>query len=455
MKKIVTLLSFSLLVNVSILSANTLTLNEAIDILKKQNLEIKAATLDISSTRAEADTVSGMNWGKLDFEQNIARSDDAGNVFGFKLTSREATFGDFGFADFLSPPPGTTDILKVQPDDLNYPDDRNFFQSKLKYEVPLFTGFAISSYSEIMDSMIKMKSLEKEQIENEKIYQLRKSFYDMALLRSSTKNLNTILKNIDVLEDMTKNMIDVGYAKKVDLLEVKAKKGNVQRLLLQMESNKKLLYHYISFLLNQEVNDITTPSSEVPMHYCSDEDILRNNLDIQKATTGLAIKESMLNISKAAYYPTLGAFGEVATADDDFLGDASDHQSYTVGARLTWNIFNGGIDSSKIEKSKLDHLKTKSQVELARKGITLQVAKIRTEISSSDEEIESLEAELTLADVIYKNYEGRYREKLSSMSDVIIKQSEQIQKILELQVAKNKRNQKVFALEKLANGEYK
>ena len=191
------------------------------------------------------------------------------------------------------------------------------------------------------------------------------------------------------------------------------------------------------------------------MHFCSDEDVLKNNLDIQKATTGLAIRESMLNVSEAAYYPTLGAFGELATADDTFLGDASDHKSYTVGARLTWNLFNGGIDSSKIEKSKLDHLKTKSQVELSRKGIALKVAKIRTEISSADEEIASLEEELTLTDVIYKNYEGRYREKLSSMSDVIIKQSEQIQKILELQVAKNKRNQKVFALEKLANGEYK
>ena len=62
---------------------------------------------------------------------------------------------------------------------------------------------------------------------------------------------------------------------------------------------------------------------------------------------------------------------------------------------------------------------------------------------------------MALADEIYDNYEGRYREKLSSMSDVIIKQSQQIQKILELQVAKNKRNQKIFALEKLANGEYK
>ena len=458
MKKIVTLLSFALLLNASVLNANAITLDEAIDILKTQNLEIKAATLEVKSARAEADTVSGMNWGKLDFEQNVARSNDAGNVFGFKLTSREASFNDFGFDEFLGQmgglPGNSAELLATQPDKLNYPDDRNFFQSKLKYEIPLFTGFAISSYSEIMNSMTKMKTLEKEQVINEKIYQLRKSFYDMALLRASIKNLNTILGNINVLENMTQSMIDVGYAKKVDLLEVKAKKGNVQRLLLNMDSNKKLLYHYLSFLLNQKVSDIQTPSSDVPMPHYSDEDILKNNLDIKKATTGLAIRESMLNVSEASYYPTLGAFGEVATADDTFLGDAADHQSYTVGARLSWNLFNGGIDSSKIEKSKLDHLKTQSQVQLAKKGIALKVAKIRTEISSANDEISSLEDELALADVIYKNYEGRYREKLSSMSDVIIKQSQQIQKILELQVAKNKRNQKIFALEKLANGEY-
>ena len=142
MKKIVTLLSFALLLNASTLSADSITLNEAIDILKTQNLEIKAATLEVSSARAEADTVSGMNWGKLDFEQNVARSNDAGNVFGFKLTSREATFGDFGFGDFGGALP-----MDTPPPSLNYPDDRNFFQSKLKYEIPLFTGFAISSYS--------------------------------------------------------------------------------------------------------------------------------------------------------------------------------------------------------------------------------------------------------------------------------------------------------------------
>ena len=456
MKILVSILWLSIFLNASSISPSSPTLDEALSILKAENLEIKAATLDVQSAKEDENSVSGMNWGKLDFTQDVARSNDAGNVFGFKLTSREATFGDFGAKEFMDAtganggiPPDSA--YTTPPNDLNYPEDRNFFQSKLRYEVPLFTGFALSSYSEIMESMTKMKSLEKEEVINEKRYQLRKSYYDMALLDDSITNLTKILDNIDTLENTTQNMIDVGYAKKVDLLEVKAKKGNVERLLMQMRSNKKLLYHYISFLLNQPISSITPPKAEIAMPLMSDEDILAQNIDIQKASTGLVIRESMLSADQAAYYPTLGAFGEVATADNTFLGDAADHQAYTVGARLTWNLFNGGIDSAKIEKAKLEHLKMKSQVELAKHGIALKLAKTKTEIDTANEEIASLKKELDLANAIYKNYEGRYREKLSSMNDVIIKQSSQIEKILQLQIAKNKRNEKIFALEKLAN----
>jgi len=442
------------ILNSSLLNASTaLNLNDAIEILKKDNLEIKGASLDVQSASEEAKTASGNHWGKLDFIQDFANSDDAGNVFGFKLTSREANFGDFGAQEFMNNFMAGNPDYTTPPNDLNYPDSRNFFQSKLKYEVPLFTGFKISSYEDIMNSMTKMKTLEKDQVINEKIYQLRKSFYDMALLKTSTKNLNKILQNIDTLENMTSSMIDVGYAKKVDMLEVRAKKGNVERLVAQMESNQKLLYHYLSFLLDQKITDIQTPTDDIKMPTYTNDDILNSNIDIQRANKGLEIRKSMLNVSESAYYPMIGAFAEVATADDGFLSEASDHSSYTVGARLTWNIFNGGIDSANIEKSRIDMLKTTTQVALAKSGIALKIAKIRTEIETSENEIISLEKELSLADEIYKNYEGRYREKLSSMSDVIIKQSEQIQKILQLQQAKNKRNERIFALEKLANGD--
>ncbi|WP_455756226.1 TolC family protein [Sulfurimonas sp.] len=450
MKILFSLLSLTLIINASEpIGSEIITLDEAINTLKSQNLEIKAAVLDVSSAQEDVKTASGNHYGKLDFIQDVSKSNDAGNVFGFKLTSREAVFRDFGFAQF-----GAISI-DTPPNDLNYPDSQNFFQSKLKYEVPVFAGFKISSYSNIMKAMAKMKTLEKDQVINEKIYQVRKSFYDMSLLDNSIRNLTTIFNNIKKLEDMTQNMLNVGYAKKVDLLEVQAKKGNVERLLNQMESNKQLLYHYISFLLNKKVTSIKTPTYDVPMPLFTNEEILNNNLDIKRASTGLEVRKSMVDVSESAYYPMVGAFGEVSTADDTFLGDASKHKSYTVGARLSWNIFNGGIDNANHEKAKLEHLKTQTQVQLAKKGIELKIAKIRTEISSYDSDISSLENELTLANAIYKNYEGRYVEKLSSMSDVIIKQSQQIQKILELQMVHNKRNERIFALEKLANGEEK
>jgi outer membrane protein TolC len=441
---------YIILLNILLIASqntNALTLNSAIDILKSKNLEIKNATLDIKASKEDANVAWGNHLGKLNFIQDFARSDDAGNVFGFKLTSREATFNDFGFAEF-----GKIDNF-TPPKDLNYPGYMNFFQSKLKYELPIFTGFKISSYSDIMTAITKIKSLEKKQIINEKTYQLKKSFYDMALLRESSKNLNIILNNLKILEETTSEMIEVGYAKKVDLLEIKAKLGNIQRLISEINLNEKLLYQFISFLLNQEVTNIETPSMKVIMPTYSNETILQNSLDIQKASTGLQISKKMIDISKSSYYPTVGAFGEVSTADDTFLGSAQDHKAYTVGARLTWNIFNGGIDSANLEKSRIKRLKTFNQVELAKKGIELKVNKLRTQINTYNEQIAYLQKEFELSNEIYKNYEGRYKEKLVSINDVLIKQASQIEKILLLQQAQNKRNERIFALEKLANGE--
>ncbi len=454
MKNIFAFIFISLYLNITLLSASeSLSLEQALEMLKSQNLEIKSASIEIDAALQDVKIASGNHYGKLDIIQDIVKSDDAGNVFGFKLSSREANFGDFGAKEFTDNFLAGNPDYKTPPHDLNYPDSRKYFQSKLKYEIPLFTGFKISSYEDIMNSVTKIKKLEKSKIVNEKIYETRKSFYDMALLEDSIANLNIILKNIETLENMTKEMIEVGYAKKIDLLEVEAKKGNVERLIAQMASNKELLYHYISFLLNQKVTSIQTPSLEITALSIANSTILSNNLDIQMANSGLAVKKSMIDTAQSSYYPMVGAFAEIATADDKFLGEASDHKSYTLGARVTWNLFNGGIDSANVEKSRLEYIKTKTQVDLANSGIELETQKIKTEIESFDNDIKSLKKELAFADEIYKNYEARYKEKLSSMSDVIIKQSEQIQKILQLQQTINKRNEKIFALEKLANGE--
>jgi outer membrane protein TolC len=74
--------------------------------------------------------------------------------------------------------------------------------------------------------MEKIKKLDADQMKTEKRYELRKSYYDMALLQNSIDHMKTIHKNISTLERTTHMMIQEGYAKKVDLLEVEARKAN-------------------------------------------------------------------------------------------------------------------------------------------------------------------------------------------------------------------------------------
>ena len=461
MKMISSLLAVSLsLYGATLSSEHSITLDEAIGILKQDNLEIKAAQLELQSTQAKTDQASAMNWGSLDLILNAANSDDAGNVFGFKLTSRKASYGDLGMADMFngtSPVPDPTNLepfLAHQPDDLNNPDSTNYFQTKLEYTLPIYTGGKISGYTDISRSMEKMQELETDKTVNTKIYETRKAFYDMALLEQAIKNLTTINDNIKTLEETTQFMINEGYAKRIDLLEVQAKRSNVERNLNEMTANKTLLYNYLSFLLNREITQITVPDSEVKESALSTEQILARNVDIKQAETGLQIRKRMVDVSQSGYLPMIGFQANVQSSAidlDDY--DMVDNGSYTAGVQLKWNLFSGGSDSNKVQEAKVNELKTQTQVKLAKKGIALQVNKIRTEIASFDYEIESLTKELELSTEIYKSYEERYREQLASMNDLVIKQSIQIEKILALLEVQNKRNERVFALEKLANGE--
>ena len=427
-----------------------LSLEQAISILKKDNLEINVAKFDEKIKAFEHEIAVGYNYGKLDLTQSAMRSNDAGNVFGFKLQSREAAFVDFGFGEFDMTNPN---LLNVQPKDLNYPDARNHFQTKLQYQLPIYTGGKLEQYGKITKALEKMSRLDTQKIINEKIYQLKKSYFDLYLLNSYLHNLNIIKTNMEKLENMAQNMIDEGYAKKVDLLEVQSKKANVTRMLNQAKANKKLVYHFISFLLNAKVESITGNYEAIQAKTLDKETILNQNLDIKKAKQGLAITNMAIDLEKSANLPEVGAFVEYSSADNTFLGDFIDHDAYTFGVQLKWNLYNGGIDQKSIEKARVKNLKVRSQVDLALKGIALQVEKILTEIKSFDFDIKSLEKEIELTRTIYQNYLGRYQEKLVSINDVIIKQSLEIEKVLKLKEIQNNRSNKILELDKIADGE--
>jgi outer membrane protein TolC len=466
-----------LIFTVSLLTAGdkdaykNLSIDKALELVQNDNLEIGIAEFDKKVAQLGEKVARGYSFGKLDATLMGMRSNDAGNVFGFKLQSREATFGDFGFSDFLGGvgqaigqsggdfstfaammgnPAVSSQLLSTEPKDLNFPDSRNHFDMKLSYMLPLYTGGKLSSYREIASKMVKMGELDKKKVEGEKKFEVKKTFYNISLLSKFETDLTTIKKNIEQLKNATIIMRDEGYAKKTDLLEVESKLSDVERMLFQASANKELSYHFLSFLLNHDVESIQNitldiSKCQIPLNF-----VLNKNRDIKKAKLGLSIQSKMVDVASASYKPEIGAFAEYGSSDDKFLNDFKEHDRYTVGIQAKFNILNGGIDNAQLEQEKIKKMKVQKQVELAKRGIALKYRKIRTEMKNLDNQINSIKHEVKLMDEIYQSYQERYKEGLASINDVVIKQSQQIEKLLKLLQLQNSRIEKMLQVQKLA-----
>jgi len=461
-KKIILL---SLVLPLSLFSGvKNLTLSQALDMLDKKNLELKISRFNAQMKAYEAKAAKGNHFGKLDASVTAMRSNDAGNVFGFKLQSREANFGDFGFDEFLTPlgqaiggaaqgqlPQDMSGLLQVKPDTLNYPKARNHYLTKISYMLPLYTGGKLTEYGRITDALHKMSQYDTKKLMNEKVFQTKKTFYDISLVDNYIANLFKIIKNIKHLETIVKTMRREGYAQEIDILEVEARKAEAMSMYNQAKLNKDLAYQFLSFLLNTDILSIKKVNDMAPMPYADKKEIESNNIDIQKALLGLKITKMVLNVEKSNFLPTVGAFAEYGSADNEFWNEFRDKDFYTVGLQLEWNLFNGGIDAANLERAKVNYMKVQDEVSLAKRGIALKVKKLETEIFSATADIKSYKKQLRFARKVYENYSARYKEGIISISDLLIKQSKELEVLLKLLSVKNKRNTKVFELNSILN----
>jgi len=436
-----------------------LTLNRAIQILKNDNLELKISRFNEQMKEYEVKAVEGLNYGKLDLTVAGMRSNDAGNVFGFKLQSREATFGDFGADEFMNNfgacqggnMQSCQDMYNKPPDELNYPKARNHFQTKISYMLPLYTGGKLTEYQNITESMHRMSQYDTKKLMNAKIYQTKKAFYDISLVDNYIRNLSKITKNIDKLESIVSSMKTEGYAQTIDLLEVQARRAEAESMLNQARLNRELAYQFLSFLLNKEVSSIRHFRDMAPMPPVNKINLEANNIDIQKALLGLEISKMAVETQEGNFRPEIGAFGEYGSADNVLLNDFTDKDSYTFGVQMKWNLFNGGVDKANLEKAKVHRMMVRDQVELAKKGIALKAKKLKTEVLSANSDIRSYKKQLNFVKKVYENYSARYKEGIVSISDVLIQQSKELEVLLKLLTAKNKRNTKIFELESILN----
>ncbi len=417
----------------SLLVAKTVDFKTVLNEALSNNLELKAKKLNIDKAKADYKKANGYNYGKLSLSEDITKSNDALYVFGMKLESREATFRDFGFSDFLAAMPGlmggTTSgntVLADQPKDLNYPGSRTNFKTKLVYEVPIFTGFKLTYAKEMAALQVKANKFKYAHDKNKLAIEVLKAYNGAVAAKYFIKALKTAKKTTLSLVKMISEFNKQGMATQIDLLQAKKRNNEINAMLIKAKNKYQLALSYLQFLTDDNtissVGDfkiIIAPDK--PLNELI-KTALKGRNDLKWMSANVKTMQKKVKMDESAYYPTIGVHLEYGFNDNrPTVSMKKDYYVAAVGAK--WNIFDASRGAS-VQKSKIEAMQTNYYYDYMKKGIALDVKQKYLDLKSKKAIVSEKLTNKELAQEIFKKYTYMYKQGMINITILLMKEAE-------------------------------
>ena len=394
--------------------AQTINFSEALKQSLGNSKDLKKQELNIQISKEDTNSITASNYGVLSLNSNISRTNHAGYVFMGKLSSREATFKDFGFSQM-------NEGINTTPKDLNYPGDRTAINNFVSYDLPLFTGFKLENYKDISKLQEKaneiLYNLDKKNLELEVL----KAYNGAVLSKDYLKTMKNAQKNIEFIHNSALEFHKNGLVTKIDVNEAKVYMLNVNSKLVEAENNFNLSLAYLKFLTSNELISDVEGIQNIYFDFENEEELYkkalekRDEVSLQKISIDANNKN--IDIQKSSYYPQVFTHLEYGVNDNRFTSD-QDKDYYMALLGISLIIFDGSRNAL-VEKAKLEELKSKLDYEKLKDGIKLELEKAMLNYKAKQailkEKIEAKE----LANEVLNQAKLQYKNRLISMTTLL------------------------------------
>lgn len=397
--------------------SQTLNFDEALKQTFKNNKDLKNHKLDIELSNLDIEKINSISYGTLSFEEQINRTNHSGYVFNSKLSSREASFNDFGAIQY----DGTSSSLDITPDNLNNPKARNNFNTKLNYDIPLFTGFKLSNQKDILKLKKKIYEIKYNSKTNELSYEVLKAYNAAVVAKEFIKAVNKAKESINLVVKTANAFHKEGLVTKIDVKQAKAYKLSINSKKIQAENKSDLALQYLRFLTS---NDEITDVKELKNINISDLDydvLYKNALDnknsLKMQELNKKIRKKNIEVANSQFYPNVYSHLEYGFNDDKFtLSNEKDYYNAVIGLKYT--IFDNTRNAEK-EKKKIQYKQANLNYEKLKDYTKLQLQKALLEYKAKEKILKERKEEVLLASDIYKQSELMYKNQLISMTELL------------------------------------
>lgn len=405
---------FLSLLLVSLTYAETVNYNKVLELTISNNTKLKKQKLNIENSKLNIKDIDAINLGKVSLIEEVSRTNHSGYVFNSKLSSREASFRDFGFIQ-------QNEGIDVQPKDLNYPDDRNNFNTKVTYDIPLFTGFKLSSQKDILKLRQKAEEVKYNLNKKELSFEVLRAYNAAVVSKEFIEAAKKAKEAISFVVKSANAFYEEGLVTKIDVKQAKVYELNTNTKLIEAENKFGLSIAYLRFLTsNENITDVDLLKNI----YCdisSMDDLyeraLKNRDELKMQNFQKDAMKKSIKISKSSYYPNVYSHLEYGFNDDKLTID-SDKDYYMAMVGINYTLFDNTRKIKK-QKSKIAYKKTILDLENIKNAIKLQLEESLLNLKTKQKVLNEKQEAKELAQEVFDQSSLMYKNQLIAMTNLL------------------------------------
>ncbi|WP_339833711.1 TolC family protein [uncultured Flavobacterium sp.] len=405
---------FALAFSASAQDTIAISKKEILEKVNDNNLQIKIAEKNAASAKADYNQSNSLFLPSITASHTAISTTNPLMAFGSKLNQEILTASDFN------------------PALLNNPNKTQNFATKIEVLQPLINvdGFYGRQAAK---SKFEAFQLQTERTKEYLQLEVNKSFMQLQLAYKAVEVLEkanaTAQANLKLVENYAKQ----GMLQKTDLLSVQVRVNEVKNQLQYAKSNVQNASDYLAFLLNEDnTNKVFKPTEDIEkvIEISSfDPKLISNRKDILAMDKSVEAYGQMTQMNKMGFLPRLNAFGTYELYDTKIFQTGA--KGYTVGAQLSWSVFDGYKTIGKYQKAKADYDKAQTESDQYKAKSQLELNKTNRQLLDAENKVNLSKLALEQSQEAYRIRENRFKEGLEKTTDLLNSETLQFQKELE------------------------
>jgi len=384
------LLSWSLLA----LAAEPWTLERALQEALTSNPDARLAQQRIAAAQAGLEQANAAFWPRLQFLSSYSGTDNPMLAFGNILNQR-AFNSSLNFNDV----PGV--------DDLNV---------RGLVTVPLYAGGKNTAGRNAAKANAEAARQDNDAVRNALGFEVSRAFYTVLKTRQFIRAAEAAVNSYETSVATAQKRLDGGTLLKSDVLDLEVRLAQAREDLVRARNSSALAVRALRNLLGIEQGEFEVAGS-APTASAPDSGDFSGRPELAAARQRERAAQEQLRGVKGGYRPRVSAFGSL---DYDY-GWKYDNGggSYTAGALLQWDIWDGKLTRAKVQEANANLESAHEEERKLRLALDLEVERARLDLNAANERLKVTQQVIGQAAESAELTRARFEQELALSTQLI------------------------------------